>query len=201
MLIGPAGTALLPKTVFGLFERFGTFSVVVFNTVFGISLMKGTLYFPAIGEKKWTEKSELSAPSLNLLAVLGFAASMLLRVNFGSYLFCRLNDLPEKESRQMVAGIVTDSRCLFHKLSAVADARYLSSRQSSVDWRSSVGVLVCLFLPGDNSINGTNRQICHVADWEQREQHVSVSQQNGSISDCPEIQKGEHHDKTCYQNK
>ena len=66
--------------------------------------------------------------------------------------FCRLNDLPEKESRQMAAGIVTDSRCLFHKLSAVADARYLSSRQSSVDWRSSVGVLVCLFLPGDNSI-------------------------------------------------
>lgn len=52
MLIGPVGTALLPKTVFGLFERFGTFSVVVFNAVLGISLMNGTLYFPAIGEKK-----------------------------------------------------------------------------------------------------------------------------------------------------
>ena len=47
MLIGPMGTALLPKTVFGLFERFGTFSVVVFNAVLGISLMNGTLYFPA----------------------------------------------------------------------------------------------------------------------------------------------------------
>ena len=47
MLIGPVGTALLPKTVFGLFERFGTFSVVVFNVVLGISLMNGTLYFPA----------------------------------------------------------------------------------------------------------------------------------------------------------
>ena len=47
MLIGPVGTALLPKTVFGLFERFGTFSVVVFNAVLGISLMNGTLYFPA----------------------------------------------------------------------------------------------------------------------------------------------------------
>lgn len=35
-----------------LFERFGTFSVVVFNAVLGISLMNGTLYFPAIGEKK-----------------------------------------------------------------------------------------------------------------------------------------------------
>ena len=52
MLIGPVGTAMLPKTVFGLFERFGTFSVVVFNAVLGISLMKGTLYFPAVGEKK-----------------------------------------------------------------------------------------------------------------------------------------------------
>ena len=52
MLIGPAGTALLPKTVFGLFERFGTFSAVVFNAVLGISLMNGTLYFTAIGEKK-----------------------------------------------------------------------------------------------------------------------------------------------------
>ena len=47
MLIGPVGTALLPKTVFGLFERLGTFSVVVFNAVLGISLMNGTLYFPA----------------------------------------------------------------------------------------------------------------------------------------------------------
>ena len=42
MLIGPVGTALLPKTVFGLFERFGTFSVVVFNAVLGMNLMNGT---------------------------------------------------------------------------------------------------------------------------------------------------------------
>ena len=46
MLIGPAGTALLPKTVFGLFERFGTFSAVAFNSVLGVCLMNGTLYFP-----------------------------------------------------------------------------------------------------------------------------------------------------------
>lgn len=41
MLIGPIGTALLPKSVFGLFERFSTFSAVVFNGVLGIYLMKG----------------------------------------------------------------------------------------------------------------------------------------------------------------
>lgn len=41
MLIGPIGTALLPKAVFGLFERFSTFSAVVFNGVLGIFLMKG----------------------------------------------------------------------------------------------------------------------------------------------------------------
>ena len=41
MMIGPIGTALLPKTVFGLFERFSTFSAVVFNAVLGIYLLKG----------------------------------------------------------------------------------------------------------------------------------------------------------------
>lgn len=41
MIIGPIGTSLLPKTVFGLFERFSTFSAVVFNAVLGIYLMKG----------------------------------------------------------------------------------------------------------------------------------------------------------------
>ncbi|MGN0406660.1 MAG: DUF998 domain-containing protein [Bacteroides sp.] len=41
MMIGPIGTALLPKAVFGLFERFSTFSAVVFNAVLGIYLMKG----------------------------------------------------------------------------------------------------------------------------------------------------------------
>ncbi|MGN0801595.1 MAG: DUF998 domain-containing protein [Candidatus Faecivicinus sp.] len=41
MLVGPIGTALLPKAVFGLFERFSTFSAVVFNAVLGVCLMKG----------------------------------------------------------------------------------------------------------------------------------------------------------------
>ena len=41
MLIGPLGTSLLPKAVFGLFERFSTFSAVVFNAILGIYLMKG----------------------------------------------------------------------------------------------------------------------------------------------------------------
>lgn len=41
MMIGPIGTTLLPKEVFGLFERFSTFSAVVFNAILGIYLMKG----------------------------------------------------------------------------------------------------------------------------------------------------------------
>lgn len=41
MLIGPLGTALLPKSVFGLFERFSTFSAVVFNAVLGVYLLRG----------------------------------------------------------------------------------------------------------------------------------------------------------------
>lgn len=41
MLLGPLGTALMPKAVFGLFERFSTFSAVVFNAVLGICLMRG----------------------------------------------------------------------------------------------------------------------------------------------------------------
>ena len=41
MLIGPMGAAFLPKVVFGLFERFSTFSAVVFNGVLGIYLMMG----------------------------------------------------------------------------------------------------------------------------------------------------------------
>ena len=41
MIVGPIGTSLLPKTVFGLFERFSTFSAVVFNAVLGIHLMTG----------------------------------------------------------------------------------------------------------------------------------------------------------------
>lgn len=41
MLLGPIGTALLPPSVFGLFERFSTFSAVVFNAVLGVYLMMG----------------------------------------------------------------------------------------------------------------------------------------------------------------
>ena len=43
MLIGPIGTGLLPKSVFGLFERFSTFSAVVFNAVLGMYLFLGRL--------------------------------------------------------------------------------------------------------------------------------------------------------------
>lgn len=41
MLLGPLGTALLPPSVFGLFERFSTFSAVVFNAVLGVYLLTG----------------------------------------------------------------------------------------------------------------------------------------------------------------
>ena len=41
MGIGPVGTGLLPQSVFGLFERFGTFAVVVFNEVPGMYLFFG----------------------------------------------------------------------------------------------------------------------------------------------------------------
>lgn len=48
MMVGPIGTALLPKAVFGLFERFSTFSAVVFNAVLGIYLMKGRLTYEKV---------------------------------------------------------------------------------------------------------------------------------------------------------
>lgn len=41
MLMGPIGTGLAPKAVFGIFERFSTFSAVVFNAILGIYLLKG----------------------------------------------------------------------------------------------------------------------------------------------------------------
>lgn len=44
MLIGPIGTSLLPQTVFGLFERFSTFSAVVFNAVLGVWLFRGKFF-------------------------------------------------------------------------------------------------------------------------------------------------------------
>ena len=44
MFIGPIGTGLLPQAVFGLFERFSTFSVVVFNAVLGVWLFRGEFF-------------------------------------------------------------------------------------------------------------------------------------------------------------
>lgn len=41
MLMGPIGTGLMPPSVFGLFERFSTFSAVVFNAVLGMYLFLG----------------------------------------------------------------------------------------------------------------------------------------------------------------
>ncbi|MBR3016243.1 MAG: DUF998 domain-containing protein [Clostridia bacterium] len=41
MLLGALGTGLMPKSVFGLFERFSTFSAVVFNAALGVYLFKG----------------------------------------------------------------------------------------------------------------------------------------------------------------
>ena len=40
MMIGALGTGILPKSVFGLFERFSTFSAVIFNAVLGTYLLK-----------------------------------------------------------------------------------------------------------------------------------------------------------------
>ncbi len=41
MMVGAIGTGVMPKTVFGLFERFSTFSAVMFNAVLGVYLLKG----------------------------------------------------------------------------------------------------------------------------------------------------------------
>lgn len=45
MMIGALGTGIMPKSVFGLFERFSTFSAVVFNAVLGVYLLKNA--FPS----------------------------------------------------------------------------------------------------------------------------------------------------------
>ncbi|WP_029319647.1 DUF998 domain-containing protein [Butyrivibrio sp. AE3004] len=41
MLLGSVGTGIMPKAVFGLFERFSTFSAVTFNAVLGTFLLLG----------------------------------------------------------------------------------------------------------------------------------------------------------------
>ncbi len=48
MMIGAIGTGVMPKAVFGLFERFSTFSAVIFNAILGIYLLREA--FP--GQKK-----------------------------------------------------------------------------------------------------------------------------------------------------
>ena len=42
MMIGAIGTGAMPKSVFGLFERFSTFSAVIFNAVLGFYLFQET---------------------------------------------------------------------------------------------------------------------------------------------------------------
>lgn len=41
MMFGAIGTGAMPKAVFGIFERFSTFSAVVFNAVLGVYLLRG----------------------------------------------------------------------------------------------------------------------------------------------------------------
>ncbi|MBQ4304024.1 MAG: DUF998 domain-containing protein [Lachnospiraceae bacterium] len=41
MLVGALGTGIMPKRVFGLFERLSAFSAVVFNAFLGVFLWKG----------------------------------------------------------------------------------------------------------------------------------------------------------------
>ena len=46
MTIGAIGSGLMPKAVFGLFERFSTFSTVIFNAILGLYLFFGKLTPP-----------------------------------------------------------------------------------------------------------------------------------------------------------
>ena len=50
MTLGAIGTGVMPKTVFGLFERFSTFSTVIFNAILGLYLYLGKLT-PSIPRK------------------------------------------------------------------------------------------------------------------------------------------------------
>ena len=50
MTIGAIGTGVMPKAVFGLFERFSTFSTVIFNAILGLYLYWGKLT-PSIPRK------------------------------------------------------------------------------------------------------------------------------------------------------
>ena len=46
MTIGAIGSGLMPQAVFGLFERFSTFSTVIFNAILGLYLFSGKLTPP-----------------------------------------------------------------------------------------------------------------------------------------------------------
>ena len=46
MTLGAIGSGLMPKAVFGLFERFSTFSTVIFNAILGLYLFSGKLTPP-----------------------------------------------------------------------------------------------------------------------------------------------------------
>ena len=59
MMIGAFGTGVLPKSVFGLFERFSTFSAVIFNAVLGICLMKDM--FPVQDSAELRKQTEAEA--------------------------------------------------------------------------------------------------------------------------------------------
>lgn len=50
MTLGAIGTGVMPKAVFGLFERFSTFSTVIFNAILGLYLFSGKLT-PSIPRK------------------------------------------------------------------------------------------------------------------------------------------------------
>ena len=43
MVLGPIGTAFLPSSIFGLFERFSTFSTVIYNAILRMYLYSGKL--------------------------------------------------------------------------------------------------------------------------------------------------------------
>ncbi|NCB32683.1 MAG: DUF998 domain-containing protein [Erysipelotrichia bacterium] len=56
MMIGAIGTNIMPASVFGLFERFSTFSAVIFNAVLGWNLLKGKFHADRINQSSAVQK-------------------------------------------------------------------------------------------------------------------------------------------------
>lgn len=52
MLGGALGTNILPRSVFGIFERFSTFSAVIFNAILGYYLLTGRLMKQEVIDEK-----------------------------------------------------------------------------------------------------------------------------------------------------